>query len=248
MQTGFSFEEIGLTTRDRRIYEALLSSSDSSIRSVASETGINRGTVHESIKKLIETGLVSYVETGKQHRYAASDPKAILELLQERQERARSAEEAAVLYIRSLKKTQQTEDAVPFATYYEEHEGVAAILRDVIATCKGNPGQVYRVISTKRVRDFMYQNFRNFTNRRIAENIPVKVIAIGEGGAKDNLAERKWLPEKRDDNPSCYTIIYGKKTAFISISETNVLSGIVIENDGVTAMQKEVFDHLWGSL
>lgn len=248
MQNGFSFEEIGLETRDKRVYEALAENPQSSLRTVASLTGINRGSVYESVKVLAEHGLVGSIEVGKQRRYIASDPAVIIELLKERQQRAAAAEKAASTYIASLVPAPEEQDTnTQFATYYEDQEGVAAILRDVIATCS-NQKVDYRAISTKQVRDYMYQNFPNFTQRRIAEKISVRVIAVGKGGSKDDLSERKWLEATRGEAPNCYTIIYGDKTAFISMNEANVLSGIVIDNSGVAHLQKELFDRLWQAL
>ena len=91
MTETFRFEEIGLETRDKRVYEALVASPQSSLRKLAADTGINRGSVYESIKKLAEQGLVGSIEVGKQRRYTASNPDVIIELLRERQEQATAA-------------------------------------------------------------------------------------------------------------------------------------------------------------
>jgi hypothetical protein len=155
---------------------------------------------------------------------------------------------AASAYIQTLTPPSDNgKEEVPFATYYEYHEGLAAILRDVIATCSSLRVD-YRAISTKQVRSYLYQNFPNFTQRRIAEGISVRVIAVGLGGTTDKLSARKWLKATRGEAPNCYTLIYGGKTAFISMNEANVLSGIVIDNAGVAHLQKELFDRLWQTL
>lgn len=248
MSKTFNFSDIGLETRDKRVYEALVASPQSSLRKIAADTGINRGSVYESVKKLAEQGLVGSIEIGKQRRYTATEPSALVELIREKRERLMSAERHAQLYVDSLTTNPDAVAPIPFATFYEDQEGVAAILRDVIATTRTTSTKTYRAISTKRVREFMYQNFPNFTQRRIAEGISVRVIAVGQGGERDNLAERKWLEATRGEAPNCYTLIYGNKTAFISIDDANVLSGIVIDNEGVAHLQKELFDHLWQTL
>lgn len=249
MMQPFRFEEIGLDNRDKRIYEALLSMPQTSLRKLADHTGINRGSVYESVKKLAQQGLVGSIEVGKQRRYTAAEPQAIIELLKERQHQAAMAEQAAGAYISSLAMHQEPDAAAtPLAAFYEDHEGIAAILRDVLATCRGHNGNAYRAISTKHISSFMYQNFPNFTQRRIAEHISVRVIGIGNNGKKDELAERRMLPTTRGEAPNCYTLLYGNKLAFITIDETNVLAGTVIDNKGISQAQKELFDHLWNSL
>jgi len=73
MANGFDFQHIGLETRDKRVYEALVQTPSSSLRKIAAETGINRGSVYESIKRLADKGLVGSIEVGKQRRYSAAD-------------------------------------------------------------------------------------------------------------------------------------------------------------------------------
>ena len=249
MNTVFDFGEIGLETRDRRVYEALLSNPQSSLRKIATDTGINRGSVYESMKKLTEQGLVSSLEVGKQRRYTAAEPAAIIELIRERQGELVIAERQASLYVDQLQaKPELRNNSGRFAQFYEGTEGVAAILRDVIVTCRNLDSPSYRAISTKDVREFIYENFRNFTQRRIAENIAVRVIAVGKGGGQDALAERRWLESTRQAAPNCYTLIYGNKTAFINLGEGNMLSAIVIDSAGVANLQKDLFDHLWDIL
>lgn len=248
MADAFRFEEIGLDTRDKRVYEALIASPQSSLRKLAADTGINRGSVYESIKKLAEQGLVGSIELGKQRRYTASSPEIIIELLRERAAQAAEAEELATRYIAGLPKPSTDVLNPSFATFYEDHEGIAAILRDVIATCREQAHPSYRVMSTKRVRQYMYHNFPNFTQRRIAEGIAVRVIGVGAEGSPDALSERKSMPSTRGEATNCYTLVYGDKTAFITIDEANVLAGIVVDNPGVAHLQKELFDHLWQTL
>jgi sugar-specific transcriptional regulator TrmB len=241
----FDFEEIGLEKRDKKVYEALVAHPGSSLRSIAADTGINRGSVYESVKQLADRGLVGSIEVGKQRRYTANDARTILELLRERQAQAQLAERSAYAYIDALPRPSADTHNVPFATYYEDIEGIAGILRDVLSTCQEQAIESYRVITTKRVREHIYENFRNFTQRRIATGVSVRALAVGSGGSNDYLSERRWLESTRGNAPNCYTIIYGDKTAFITIDDANVLSGIVIDNPGVAQLQKELFDRLW---
>ncbi len=247
MNTDFDFSTIGLDNRDKRVYEALAEAPRSSLRQLAEITGINRGSIYESIKSLASKGLVGSIEVGKQRRYTCTNPQTILELVKEYQQQALAAEQLAAAYIAHLPKEVKTEGN-SIATVFEDHEGVAAVLRDVIATCQKLPTKHYRVISTKKVRAYIYHNFPNFTQRRISAGISVNVIAVGEGGSRDALSERRWLKAKRGEGPNCYTLIYGHKTALITMDETNFLSAIVIDNAGIANLQKEVFDNLWSSI
>jgi sugar-specific transcriptional regulator TrmB len=243
----FDFKEIGLTTRDKRVYEALLLNPGASLRKIAESTNINRGSVYESIKDLTSTGLVGSVQAGQRQQFIAQEPGLIVDLLQERRQAAVDAERAANRYIARLSHEQPETDSPSFAVYYEGDEGIAAILRDVLKTMRASESKHYYAISTKRIREYMYHNYRNYTQQRIKANIQVSVIAVGEGGEKDFLSNRVWLPEA-DVNTNCYTLMYETKTAFISLSDENILSGIVIDNEGVTNLQKLEFVRLWDQL
>ena len=58
------FSLIGLSVRDKRVYEALINSPEASIRTIAEQTGINRGSVFESLKDLQRVGLVDVKKAG----------------------------------------------------------------------------------------------------------------------------------------------------------------------------------------
>ena len=45
-----NFDILGLNNRDKRVYEALLIEPMNSVRGLAEQTSINRGSVFESIK------------------------------------------------------------------------------------------------------------------------------------------------------------------------------------------------------
>jgi hypothetical protein len=82
----------------------------------------------------------------------------------------------------------------------------------------------------------------------VGEGIRVKVIAIGEGGEPAAESERKWLPEPENGEISSYTIIYGDKVASFSISADFTPYGVVIEDNGLSAMQRLLFIQLWDKL
>lgn len=245
----FDYSLIGLTKRDMRIYESLFRKQNASLRAIADDTGINRGTVHEAVKHLTRLGLVSYYETGKQRRYVAQDPTVIQSLILERKNSLSDAEMQAKAYVSYLQAINKELPRLSFATFYEDDEGVSVILRDVLSTVRTLEHKSYEVISSRFVREYLYHNFPTFTRQRIKQNLYVRVIAIGEGGKEDQQSNRKWLPAGQGDTaPNCYTIIYGDKTAFISLDEQNVPLGIVIHNPGLTALQRTMFERLWSTL
>lgn len=242
----FDFDLIGLSGRDKRVYEALLSLGDSSIRTIADRTDINRGSVHESLQDLMKAGLVGFTAYGQRRRYVAQDPRILEQLIAEKQAELIRAKALVGPYANYL--GQRPTDGVlgSFATLYEGDEGLAAILRDVIATLTREGLKEYQVISSAEIRRYLYHNFPHFTRERIRHQLFVNVIAVGyEQPTTAELAERRVMRPQGETAPSCYTIIYGDKTALISLGEVNSPQGAVITNSGVTALQREVFWRMW---
>jgi len=87
-----------------------------------------------------------------------------------------------------------------------------------------------------------------YLQRRIAEGIFVKVIAIGQDNDLDELSARRWLPGPSEGALSSYTLIYGNKVAIISISDNLTPYGVVVEDAGSAAMHRLLFEQLWASL
>lgn len=242
------FGLFGLTTRDKRVYEGLLTSGTTSIRGIAEHTGINRGSVYESLKLLIAAGLVSHIEIGKSTRYVAENPEKLHEIINEQKRRLQGAHSEADTYIKTLAVERQEPGAFNFASFYDGDEGLANILRDVLSTARLQKLSDYRVISSPRVSDYLYNNFKHFTRERIKQGLHVKVLRQGEAvRGEAELAEWKMAADYISDT-ECYTIIYGTKVAIASIDKYNHTSGIIIDNSGVAQTQTKMFDIVWNSL
>jgi len=237
---------IDVSVNAARTYAALLMFGSASIRKVATETGINRGTTYDCLKDLVSIGLVSVKsDGGKREHYSAESPERINDLIRDKRRDLLDAATSAKDLIPSLLASQASPTGRPLVRYYEDDEGVATMLRDVLQTCRGMKTPRYYAYSSAPIRRFLYRGFPQFTERRIAEGIDVKVISVGEGGEEAEKSERKWLPSPPSEAISSYTIIYGNKVATISIAQNNTPYGVVIEDAGAAAMQRLLFKRLW---
>lgn len=242
------FNELGLHEQDARTYLALLTLESVSIRKIAEETGINRGTTYEAIKRLQHRGLVSGRTAGKRDYYNAESPDVIYDLIRERRKELLDAQRVADDLVPRLSALTTRPEGKPLVRYYEDDEGVLAILRDVLQTSSKLDKPLYRVYSTKQLRQYLYRRMPQFTDRRVAEGIAVHVIAIGDGGDQADNAERKWLANPDESQLSSYVLIYGNKVATISISKDYTPYGVVVEDAGNASTQRLLFDALWQTL
>ena len=234
------FTQIGLNGRDKRVYEALLSGSRESVRAIAEETGINRGSVFESIKALTEVGLVSFTYVGKRRRYHAQNPEILHEVVVAKRRELKLAHTNIDNYINNLVASDKIDEETPqFASFYEGFEGVASILRDVLGTLSQQGIAEYYSISSPRVSDVLYTSYPGYTTERIKREISVKVIDLRghKIPAKDALAERRSMASENVDN-GVYTLIYGSKTAIVRIDQYRNINGTVIDDEAIANLQK----------
>lgn len=236
---------IGLSIRDKRVYEALAKMPEASVRKIADETSINRGSVFESLKDLLKVGLVTRALFGKRLVYRAKDPEVLREIIEEKRQELRRAKYSVDSYIASLDDQVSNPELFHFTSLYKGDEGVAAILRDVLKTCRVDGISEYRSISSPKVSRYMYNNFPHFSRERVKQGLFVKVLRQGVRVTEEiGGAESRYLGQTPYDT-GCYTLIYGHKVAIITLSQTNETSGVIIDNQHFSSVQQQMFDAMW---
>jgi len=78
------FEELGLSMNEAKIYSSLLSYGGSGVSTVSLRAKIHRSNAYDSLRRLIEKGLVYEVLGQKESIYEAVDPNKLRELLDEK--------------------------------------------------------------------------------------------------------------------------------------------------------------------
>src|SRR3990167_5135336 len=204
---------LGLKESEAIIYQTLLKSGPVSIRQIATAAKVNRGTTYENLKHLSTLGLVSFNRQGERRKFFTESPNKIHELIDKKRRDLNQTEAQAKTVVPALLAIAGRQAGEPMVRFYEDDEGIATILRDVITTVKQLESKQYYAYSSRLLRQYIYRRFPNFTRRRIKEGISVKVIAVGKGGEPTQQAERKWLPEPDRDRLSSYVLIYANKLA-----------------------------------
>lgn len=243
-----ALQQIGLSTNEIKIYQSLHRLGPKSIRTIADNAKINRGTTYEVLKELVNKGLASYFPKGKRRFFIAASPDQLLTLAKDRQQSIKEGiarlESDVVPFLANTKPHSSVADV----QYYEGDEGVEQILRDVLQTTEARRKKEYYVYSAKPIRHYLYRSFPNFTKQRVKKGINVRAIAIGEGGEDAEMSERKWLKLKKGLYSTSYVIIYPPKYSIISLSDEDYPYGVVINEPSIAFTQKIIFDALWKTL
>lgn len=239
--------ELGLTPKEARVYLALLKEGPSSVRQLASATGINRGTVFDILKALQSNGLVRFYNEKTRQYFVAAPPEKLRELGDERAEQVQRANKALAGLVPELESLYDSGDKHPAARMYEGLEGVRTILEDILESMESWQGQKeYSVYSSSAVRDAgLYAAFPDYTEHRIQAGIAVKTISLGPGGTTSGLDERKWI--NAIEGTPTYTLIYAGKVAHIFLGKKELM-GVILENRGIFETQRLLFLELWNRL
>lgn len=236
---------LNLSKKEFVIYQVLLKLGPTSIRMVAEQAQINRGTTHEILKALAKKGLVNFRLKGKRKQYVAQSPDKLAQLVSEKRTSLSDLSKILSSELIPSLKSQEFTSEVPTTEYFQGDEGIEQVLRDVLYTMKDRPVRQYFVFSTLPMRRYLYRLFPDFTKQRIKHKIAVKVIAIGSGGENATLAERKWLPTKDGDKFASYIIMYADKLVMITLTKDELPSAVVMQESGVTQTIKLLFKTLW---
>lgn len=242
------FEKIGLSAKETKVYLALLESGATSVRGLAESTKLNRGSVYDVLKKLQARGLVSFYHHETKQKFIAEDPEKLKALIEEKEERLKSAKNDIAKIIPELRSIQDKNGKKPTTKFYEGRLGIKTILEDVLEVLdvKEEGERDYYVYSAKEASEDIKDAYPNFTKDRIKKGIEVKAISLAGGGSLSGLDERRWLGTEQ--NSATFILIYAGRCAFISRDAMNVPVGVIIENEMIYETQKVIFLQLWNLL
>jgi len=240
------FKKLGLGDKETAVYLALLEHGASSVRNLAALADLNRGTTYDVLKKLRESGLVSFFHKNTKQHFVAEDPDKILKLLASRQAELSLAEEKIKELVPELKSLQERGGDKPVTKFYEGKAGVKFILDDILNSIKAMALKDYYVYSAAGVREDVYEAYPDFNKKRIKLGVKANTISLSSGGGTYGMDERKWLKtEKAAEGNMTYILIYADKCAFISRDSRNNPVGVIIENKMIYETQKTLFLQMW---
>ncbi len=232
METNF-LEELGLSKKGSRVYLTLLEIGQNLAGKIAEKTKINRTTVYDILKELIEKGFVSYVlKQGKKY-FQAADPDKILKLFKEKENMLKEN----LPYLQQLKKKKSEKTSIEI---YEGKCGMKTILEEVLRTKK----TVWRLGDKGKIAEYLRYSYPHLYKKRVKLGIKCKVLVnyeVKDKIKKEEMTEYRVLP-KNINFPST-NIIFGNKVC-INISLEEGIS-ILIKSKKLADTYRNYFNLMW---
>jgi sugar-specific transcriptional regulator TrmB len=224
-------ERAGLSKGEIEIYLVLLKLGSSLVSKIAQETGLHRTNVYDTLEKLREKGLVSYVIKENRKYYSASNPDKLLDYIKEREMEIESI-------LPELKGYLNIPRSESIVEVYKGKEGLKAVLKDIL-----KEGKDYAVLEEEgyiqKVLPHFYPQFNAQLNK---SKIKVRVLTKDTKNiAKRTLMQIRSLPEFISF-PSA-TAIYENKVAIFVWDEP--YHAILIKSKQVADSYRGFFEALW---
>lgn len=233
---------LGLSQKENKIYETLLTLGEASAKTLASRTRLDRTSVYDICERLLQKRLVFKKEKGKILQFSAHHPKNLLLDLKRKEEQLSEA-------LPDLIRSYVSAKTVPLVRVYTGDEELLTMY-DSLLTIKGL--KTYDIICSEQ--DWLRMNprfFERFKKARAARGIHTRLImetsTTGERRKKDERmthSDVKLLPAAFSSlqfSAGCY--ILPDRVIFVSYRREHAATEI-FSHEIVNFMQT-IFNFMW---
>ncbi|MDO8740539.1 MAG: helix-turn-helix domain-containing protein [Candidatus Woesearchaeota archaeon] len=233
------FKELGLSDKEIKAYLKLLELGQATTQRLSEVTAINRITLYDILRYLIEKGFVGYTIIDKVKYFYATPPRNVLNMLKEK-------ERKFVSILPELESKMEIIGKRPTFQLFEGKEGINTVNEDVLR----EKNEILAYGSSQIINKIIKYQAIDFMKKRIKNKIKWK--GISDSGFKEHIFFEK--PEykkitvlKVDDsfkNIGTWNYIYNNKIAILSFNKENFV-GIIIEDETINKTAKLIFEKLW---
>ena len=244
-----TLEELGLAKNEAILYDALLKTTDATIRTLLKTTPFSRTLLYYLLGNLEGYGLITSDKKGSKTQYNAEPPEKLADMIGDREKEFAKQKNLLKNVMGDLYSTYRLAHNKPGVKFFEGIEGLKEIYLD---TLNFPNTKLYALLSTDTVTPELRNWLDNtYAPQRSKKNIFASVIA-----SKSNLAEnyhshdaefkRQTILMPAENFPIDVEInIYGEtRVAFISYSAKECV-GTMIESKAIYASMKSFFQLAW---
>ena len=234
-------EQIGLTRNQSLVYLSLLKLGSTTAQEVMKDSGLHSSRVYESLEKLQEIGLASYVIKGFKKYFQASAPQRLMEYLDEKKHMVSQLLPELESMV-GMKREQIT------AQIYKGKEGLKSIHSEMLKECK----DVYLIGAKGLVFKELQYFMPHFEKEREKKKIRLHLIydSLSAMNLEKKRVKRKFLDGKafpKGYASSAVVNVFGSKTAIV-LWDKKYPTGFMIENEGVASAFRRWFAFIYRHL
>lgn len=240
-------EVLGLSNKEIGVYLANLELGETSIMSVVKKADLPRTTVYHILEKLRDRGLIEILETRTRRIYIPHQPRKILTLLEQKQNKLK---EDIKTFSQTLPELVRLYDFSPYLPKIRIFKGkeVKQIYEEILELPIDETLYVSELTRFEEMVDRKY--FRGWIKRRVAKGIKARGILVKSEEVTDEptyKAGKKYLrtiryAPKGFKCPGSFSI-NGDNVSFITTAKEEI--GFVITSRDFATFIKSWFRELW---
>ena len=244
-----SLKNIGFSPDQIAVYKTLIEYGKLPASTIASRAKVSRVITYKILSGFLLLGIVEKIEVPKSIAlFSPSDPENLRKLIQNKQNEAKTFENACESAISALRPAYNLLTDKPGIVFYEGLEGVKKVLNDSLYT----ESMIYSYIDIESVITHFNEINADYVKKREKLGIAKRVLAA------DTPVTRKYLQDHADQLTDirlvgsgkipfgCAMQIYDNKISYITIGKnTDSIIGVIIEDQHIADMHRYFFECLY---
>lgn len=234
--------KIGLSEKEADTYLLIIKHNEITASKISKIGGESRTHTYDTLNKLLNDGLATYVVKNNVKYFKAVDPEKLLDYLKEKEARIKEEEKEVLEIIPELKKIRESlRKEETKIEVYEGKEGLKTLLNDIIRKGKEFVTWGARSRPQEFLPDFVVARYLKERERK---KIRAKQLFTEFYGVLESpLSENRKLP-KEFASPTT-TVVYGDTVAIILWID--IPRAIIIKNKDLAKSYKKHFELMWKS-
>ncbi|MEK6825937.1 MAG: helix-turn-helix domain-containing protein [Nanoarchaeota archaeon] len=233
----------GLSEGEIKVYQALLDLGSTSTNKIHERTGIERRNIYDILNKLIERGLVTYIDENKRRTFQLAHPKALIGYLEEKKKHIESIEQDILKELPQIINKFESKKPEIRAEIFRGAEGIKAVWEDML-----NYKEIRWLGSGYYVPHQFPAFFKQWNKRRQERKIFTMHLFREDKRnivSKRDFPHGKFLPSEFNGNPTV-TVIFGNKVAQFLFGEN--LFAFVIDSKELAENYLAYHKYLWNNV
>jgi len=233
-------EKIGLTRNEIKVYLALLELGSSTTSFISRKAELHTSRVYESLERLIEKGLVSFVIISNRKHFQAADPNALDRYIEKQREDLHNI-------LPELERLKKEKELKQNAEIFEGYRGVKTVYDNIINEL--GPKDEILVMGARAAEESVLARtyFKQYTKRRIKKKIRMRLLfnedARDTGRFYADLPFTKVRYMKKGVITPATVDIYKDKVGTLLLSKKPVV--FLITSNEVADSYRNYFNTMW---
>lgn len=245
--------QLNLSDKEIAVYLTLLEHGNLSASEISNYSLLNRTTVYDNLKLLLQKGL-AYSFIKKEIKYfTAATPEKLLDIIDRDLQKKQNIKKNLLEILPTLNTLYQTKVSKTKIQIADSNAGLKELYLSIYKGGK-YPEEGLEFASWHTYQNAIPQDLRiDLQNLRVKNNIWVRQVVIENtytknwddpDAAKTRLKKIRLIPDNWNCNYWANYEIFGDKMIILNLDE-KIVQGILIENHALVSLTKIMFEALW---